>query len=146
MSGPFVKKSGKATVNTYHIIEYKRLTGFQTPTKHSKDDIQTKRVEKEARSRGMAKKAYSCGIFKIDRFPKAINKVNICLLHDKMLEQLKLPNPKLLLCQSDGVAMAERWRCGVPIKLSHLGNMVTKSQAIAKKASQKRREHRTNLR
>ena len=25
------------------------------------------------------------------------------------------------------MAMAERWRCGVPIKLSHLGNMVTKS-------------------
>ena len=31
----------------------------------------------------MTKKVYSCGISKIDRFPKAINnKVNICLLHD----------------------------------------------------------------
>jgi hypothetical protein len=41
------------------------------------------RAPKEARSRGMVKKAYSCGISKIDRFPKAINKVNICLLLDK---------------------------------------------------------------
>ena len=46
----------KATVNTYHTINYKQLAGLQTPTKHSKEDIQTKMVEKEARSQSMAKK------------------------------------------------------------------------------------------
>jgi hypothetical protein len=43
--------------------------------------------EKEARSQSMAKKAYSCGISKIDlrglRFSKVINNVNICLPHDE---------------------------------------------------------------
>ena len=77
----------KATVNTYHTINYKQLAGLQTPTKHSEEDIQTKRVEKEARSQSMAEKAYSCGISKIDlrelRFSKAINNVNICLPHDE---------------------------------------------------------------
>ena len=53
------KKVVKTTVNT---INYKQLAGLKTPTKHSEEDIQTKRVEKEARSQNMAKKAHSCGI------------------------------------------------------------------------------------
>jgi hypothetical protein len=58
----------KETVNTYHTINYKQLAGLQAPTKHSKEDIQTKRVEKKARSQStdMAKKAYSCGFSKIE--------------------------------------------------------------------------------
>ena len=44
------KKVVKATVNTYHTINHRQLAGLQTPTKHSKEDIQMKRVEKEARS------------------------------------------------------------------------------------------------
>jgi hypothetical protein len=33
----------KATVNTYHTMDYKRLAGLQTPTKHSRDDTQAKK-------------------------------------------------------------------------------------------------------
>ena len=55
----------KATVNTYHNISNKQLAGLQAPTKHPKEDIQTKRVEKDRVQYGK-KKAYACGISKID--------------------------------------------------------------------------------
>jgi hypothetical protein len=59
------KKVVKATVNSEH-LSYHQLQAIgrladaylEITPKHSKEDIQTKRVEKEARSQSMAKKAY----------------------------------------------------------------------------------------
>ena len=57
-------------------------TGLQTPTKHSKDVIYT------IHNPGAWRKKPGVGVCvflrpKVDRSPKAIDKVNICLLYDK---------------------------------------------------------------